>query len=800
MRRSRRAVFPAWKGYRFMKAKHPQARNAGREGPRLVDEPLRDDEERLRLAIAATHDKIWDLDVSTGTVRWNENYARAFHRPLDTGGSLQWWIDRIHPDDRERTTSTLSAAVAGSQIDWECEYRFLRPDGTWAHLHDRAYISRDALGNARRVIGAMQDLTERKAAEQALRRSEELQRHIFEALPAHIAVVNRQGTILAANRAWTEFAAANQAANHPSVSLGANYLEVCRRAVHEGDSGAAEALAGIEAVLSGQLPRFACEYPCDAPHEARWFSMTVVPLQQECAAGGAVISHFDITGRRLAEEALRRSEERFRELVELSLDGIFVADSQGHYLDVNPAGARMLGYSAAEICQLSIADVIAPDEIPRIPIEIAKFAGGASVLSEWQFLRKDQSSFFGEVLGRQFPDGRLQGIVRDVTQRKQAEIALRESEERLRTAAKAAQFGTFDEDLVAGTVYWSPEMAAILGPDTVPGTFARKGAPGFVHPDDAPGLAAMMRSALAPSRRGPIEHEHRIRRPDGTIRWVLLKGMVQFAPRGRRSTPVRLSGVLLDITARKETELQLAESLRHLRQAQDELMRRERLATLGQLAGSVAHEVRTPLSVILNGIVFLEMSLPSRDPTLQEVLGEMRRAIGSSDEIITEMLDFVREPLLQPTEFPLSEAITQAIRLVPIPETVRLHLPSSTSAALRVLANLDQIVRILVNLIQNAVQAMPHGGDLDLAAHHESSGRVCFTVRDTGCGIPPQNLGRVFEPLFSTKVRGIGLGLSIAQRYARLNGGELSVKSRVDHGTSFYLSLPAAKTAPSASP
>ena len=150
--------------------------------------------------------------------------------------------------------------------------------------------------------------------------------------------------------------------------------------------------------------------------------------------------------RKQAEAALRKSEEHFRILVEQASDGIFMASPDGRYLDVNTAGAKMLGYTREEILQLSIADIIAEDEIPRVAPEVARFAGGAIILSEWKFRRKDGSFFPGEVCGKRLPDGCLQGILRDITERKRAEDALRHSEERFRVALKDSPITVFNQD------------------------------------------------------------------------------------------------------------------------------------------------------------------------------------------------------------------------------------------------------------------------------------------------------------------------------------------------------------------
>ncbi|MGA8437347.1 MAG: PAS domain S-box protein [Candidatus Sulfotelmatobacter sp.] len=136
--------------------------------------------------------------------------------------------------------------------------------------------------------------------------------------------------------------------------------------------------------------------------------------------------------RQNADEALRKSESHFRLLVEQASDGIFLADAQGRYLDVNSAGLEMLGYSRAEILQLSIADIVAGEEVARVPGEVARFAGGNVVRTEWKFRRKNGSFFPGEVVGRQLPDGRLQAILRDMTERQEAEEALNQTVRQLR--------------------------------------------------------------------------------------------------------------------------------------------------------------------------------------------------------------------------------------------------------------------------------------------------------------------------------------------------------------------------------
>ena len=268
----------------------------------------------------------------------------------------------------------------------------------------------------------------------------------------------------------------------------------------------------------------------------------------------------DITDRKRAEEALRASEGRFRGLVEQAVDGIFAADAQGHYTDVNAAGARMLGYTQAEVCRLSIADVIAPEEVARIPEEVAKFAGGAVVRSEWRFRRKDGSSFLGEVVGRQLPDGRLQGILRDITERKRTEEALRDSEAFLSKVMDGSLNGLYVYDLKRRTNLFINRQYTRLTGYTLDDVNAMSG-PGFFalfHPEDAVRVAEHMERVSSAADGQEVEIEYRFRTADGRWIWCLSRDSV-FA-RGADGSVTQFIGTFLDVTQRKQAELALRES------------------------------------------------------------------------------------------------------------------------------------------------------------------------------------------------------------------------------------------------
>jgi PAS domain S-box-containing protein len=200
--------------------------------------------------------------------------------------------------------------------------------------------------------------------------------------------------------------------------------------------------------------------------KTRWIHVQAkVECNREGGAQAILGTVQDITERKQTEVALREREEHFQILVEQASDGIFITDLAGRYLDVNSAGAEMLGYTRGEILRLSISQIVAEEEVPRIVAELARLLEGETVRSDWKFRRKDGSFFPGEVCAKRLPDGRLQGILRDMTERKRAEEILQRSEERFRVALKDSPITVFSQDrdlrytwIYNPHLYWQKEI------------------------------------------------------------------------------------------------------------------------------------------------------------------------------------------------------------------------------------------------------------------------------------------------------------------------------------------------------
>jgi signal transduction histidine kinase len=212
---------------------------------------------------------------------------------------------------------------------------------------------------------------------------------------------------------------------------------------------------------------------------------------------------------------------------------------------------------------------------------------------------------------------------------------------------------------------------------------------------------------------------------------------------------------------------------------------------VGHLASGVGHELRNPLGVMSNAVFYLEMVLKSAPDDVREYLGILRQQIALSAKIVNDLLDFSRiNPAQRRTTTVKSIALAQLDRLAPL-ERVRVEqeFPDSLPSVLVDPVHAGQVV---MNLLTNAVQAMgDQGGTLILRARLNGGDVVMLEITDSGPGVPPENLERIFEPLFTTKARGIGLGLAVSKSLAQANGGDLAVRSEPGRGATFIFAMPA---------
>ena len=521
----------------------------------------------------------------------------------------------------------------------------------------------------------------------------------------------------------------------------------------------------------------------------------------------------DITERVRAEEALRESKERYQSLFNSIRDAILVADAERNIINCNPAFVDLFGYSFEEIKGKKTVSVYENQEqFEALGQKIAEHRGERSFLYTVKYQKKSGEVFSGEtnVFYLKDREGEIVGfigLIRDISERLQAEEALRESEEKYRTLVNSTLQGVViaQSDPIR-LVFANPAMTKISGytPEKLIGMEPDELVKLIFEEDRERFFSNFQKRVQGESI--PQENEYRLETKDGTIKWIALySSRIEY-----QNEPATLT-TFMDITKRKRAEETLqeyserleelvAERTRELRDAQEKLIRQERLAALGQIAGSIGHELRNPLGVINNANYYLGMKLAEADEDVKESLDLIDQETQNASKIIADLLDFGRAQEADSALVNVSEVINAVIGQNPPPDNVTLSVDVPDNLP-PIFVDELQIKQVLTNLVTNAYQAMsssssdgaPEGGELSVNSEQYTDNSIQITVQDTGTGIPPENLEKIFEPLYTTKARGIGLGLAICKKLVEANGGRIEVESEVNDGTTFRVFLPVAK-------
>ena len=537
-----------------------------------AEEKLREAEREKSLILDNTNEAIAYLDTGNNLIWANKAYLDTIGLPLSELKGRKcyscWGLGRSC-DHCPVIAAIQTGEPQEAELTPENQPHWSAGPGSWLI---RAAPIKDSAGIIIGAIEVARDVTARKQAEQAQRASDRFNAAVLDSLPAHIAVLNRQGIILAVNGRWRLFAQENNASQDWKVAVGANYLEVCRRAAQQGDALAEAALDGIQAVLDGRLPQFQLEYPCHSPTQKRWFLMQVTPVAS--GSDNVILSHLDITEREQAEETVRRSQKTFLELVERSPFGTYIVDSQFRIAMMNTASQEgafrnvrpVVGRPLDEAMRILWPEPVAAGIIGhfRHTLETGKPYYSRDFINP----RHDAEiveAYEWELHRMTLPDGQ-HGVIcyyYDSTKLRQAEAAVRKSEERLQQALRASHSFTFEWHPATDRVLRSDSCATILnlaGDDVCEDTgkhyFQR------VHPDDRARFVQMLRE-LTPAA-GTYVTEYRIVWGDGSVVVLEEVGRATFDAAGKLE---RLIGVTTDITARKAAEAALRESEERFRLA-----------------------------------------------------------------------------------------------------------------------------------------------------------------------------------------------------------------------------------------
>ncbi|HEV7921074.1 MAG TPA: PAS domain S-box protein [Thermoanaerobaculia bacterium] len=690
---------------------------------------------RLREAQLAEAQEIanlgsWELDLRTGARMWSDQIFRM-HGIEKGPPEIEKTMSLIHPDDREEIEAIFDHARRNG-VPAEVEYRIIRPDGRIRTLQERGRVVHDEQGRPVKIVGYVQDVTERVAVERELTRRSDQQEAI-----ADLSQMALAGT--------------------PSTELLAHAQKLVALGL-ERESDVLHAPAHAET-----LP----------PHDSH-FIRSVANVLAEARE------------RESARQELVASEARYRNVFEGASEIIFTVDPEGRITSLNPAFERVTGYALEEGIGQHFIELIDSADRERAILTFEQVKRGKRNFAEYSIVRADGRSATLEVsVAAKMENGRaveIHGFARDVTDERIVEAESHRLTRDLQLLLESTDEGICTINLEGRVTLVNRSAAHLIGDSVEELMGARLHE--RIHPR-CPGCAIESVLTGAPGQR---VHE------DVFLRAGVMRFPVEYAV-----APIidggAVKGAVLtfnDVTARTQLEAQLEQA--------------HRLTSLGRLAATIAHEFNNVLMGISPFVELLRRSDQSPERRL-DCLEHISKSVKRGKRITEEILRFTNpaEPVLDAVDvMTWSDAFAlEARSILGVRHTLAVHL---TTPGVKVLADAGQLHQIVMNLVLNARDAMPNGGvvalsmgieqrepaELRYGVVRDPGSHLHIAVEDHGCGMPPETLRHIFEPLFTTKRTGTGLGLAVTHQVVMRHGGQLFVESTPDVGTTFHIFLPLA--------
>ena len=686
-----------------------------------------------------------------------------------------FWASHIHPADKERVNAGLSELLENNHH--RHEYRFQHKDGSYRWIEDVMRLEHDASGDPVRIVGYRTDISRQKQAEQSKHDSEAQYRSIIDNMAEMFYRTDLDGRVVMVSPAVEEL-------------LGYTPDETTGRelANHYVDPEGRAKFLDILASNNGIVRDYQTELR-RKDGSTVWVSTNSQYVRDgEGNIVGVEGTVRNITEQKRAEQALSDSETRYRQLAELSPDGMFV-HVDGEIVFANDSLARILAVPSPDhfLGKMSF-DLLAPEHRARaLERRDDLMRGDVLELEQFEYLRSDGSRVSVANSGTLVSWDNKPAVlvlVRDITEREEAKSALRESRDQLRliTDNLPVWITYIDTDLCyrfvnKTSIDWHAQpVEEIIG----------KSISELLGPDYEK-LRSRIDRALAGEQLTFVEN---VAFPDGVRRTI-------------RATYIPHFGA----TGRVEGYFTLSEDISELQRTEEALRQAQKMEAVGQLTGGVAHDFNNLLAVILGNAELLHDQIDNN-----QLLATIERAATRGADLTQRLLAFSRQQVLEPRSIDLKELIPGLEdllrRTLGEPITVVTDIPAEIWP---VLADPGQFENALLNLAINARDAMPSGGILEIGCGNvqlrDGDSRVAdevpagyyvqITVRDTGTGIPDDLLEHVFEPFYSTKGvgEGSGLGLSMVYGFARQSGGDTAIESSPGKGTEVKLFLPRSEVA-----
>jgi two-component system sporulation sensor kinase A len=657
------------------------------------------------------------------------------------------------------------------------EYELIKKDGR----HVIAEISTFPVKREGKVevVGIARDISERKEAEKAIRESQRKFEQLFMSNPEATVFSDVDDHVLDVNPRFSEL-------------FGYSHSEAKGRLLDDliVPDDLKEEAKKLTDIREGYIYHDTVRKKKDGSLVP--VSISSASITSEYQHLGNVVQYKDITERKKAEEKIRESEEKYRNLFENARDLILTVDLEGNITSANSALLEY-GYSKSELLGKSLFNIFPEEYSQRFRDFFQDFAQGRPVEGEFKIQSKAKQGYsIVEYKGNPIIQNNrtvgVQVIVRDITDRKEMEEKLRQYSERLEELVEKRTDELLEsENRYSVLVEEASDGVAILQDGKI--LFANKKGSEITgySKDELIGLPFEKLVSEEYKHLAKERYERRLRGeklpPTYEIKLIAKTG---------DQIPVELSATHIHHQG-SPADLIIVRDVRERKRMEEERLRLEKLAAIGELATMVGHDLRNPLQSIGNAAYYLNNELPQLCPsapnhnTAIEMLQAIDDSIKYADKIIRDLQDFssIKKPTLRKTE--INVTIKEALSQVKIPENVELR--TELGCVPEILVDEDQMKRVFLNLATNAMQAMEKGGTLAVSTKRAGD-FVEVSFRDTGVGISKENMGNIFKPLFTTKAKGMGMGLPICKKFVESHGGIINVESEVGKGTTLTVKLP----------
>jgi PAS domain S-box-containing protein len=750
-----------------------------------ISEPLiksiKDLQGRYERAIKGSKDGLWDWpDISKDEQWWSDDwYGLLGLKNDEIKAGYSNFKSLLHPDDLPRMEEALKQHFYGQDI-YDVEYRLKHKSGEYLWFRGRGAVQRDNKGNDLRMSGSISDIHQSKQDREAIDRLSQVAQQV----PISVLITDHEGNIEFVNEALQELSGYSL-----EEVLGQN-----PRIFKSGESPDSYYKVMWETIAQGKEWR-GVFHNKRKNGELYWESVLIFPLKDI----NGKVSNFiglkeDITEKKQLESTLIDHERLIRSVVNNLKDGLIISSTDGNIQLFNKGAEEIFGYKAEEVMDKPVEVLMDESNKAKHDIGFARFNRAKKISPhnasmEVVAQKKDGTPVPIELTLTQMEQrGELLaiGLVRDISERKEAERKHQESEGRFRTMFEENPLGVaVIESLTGKILSVNPRFAEIVGRDD--GELLTLDWMHITHPDDVQEDLDNMKLVNS----GETEGFNMIKRyflPDNSIVWVSLT--VHKMPTTDKDCPIHLC-MVEDITERKEAETKMVS-------AQKQLMAAQKLAGVGELAAGVSHEVLNPVNIISVHTQMLQRKTKD-DANIQKFCDKIKHEIERIQKIMSSLLAFSRKGEVETETGSLRGHIENVLGLVE--EEYKLDnikiVRDWCDTLVDISFDSDKIRQVYLNLIHNAKHAMPDGGTITVGCRGVKGANKNFhqfTFTDTGAGMSEETRLKIFEPFFTTKPEGegTGMGLSVIHGIIEEHGGKIRVESEEGKGTTFIISLPIA--------